>query len=123
MMATARTCEIDRRCGGSPFESVCQTDADCAQTQLHCLPWRGECVDSEPVCYWNAELDRIETLPSALEVVLADDPSDETFLAFRTIGVLGALQATGMCRPTSLAAFGGVAAQGVLGPAPGGALP
>jgi hypothetical protein len=151
VMATRRRCETDRRCGGSPFGSSCQSDSDCVDPQLppgdpglSCLVWRGECVDSEPVCYWNVEADRIETLPSALEIVLADETTDETYVAFSTIGVLPLLEASAVCRravppecgpegecapglacidEVCVPPFAAVAASGTLGPSLGAPFP
>ncbi|MFO0708607.1 MAG: hypothetical protein U0353_02140 [Sandaracinus sp.] len=68
-------------------------------------------------------MDQIELLPSALEVVLAEDTMDETYVAFQSTGALTGARLAGICRPETVAAFGDIAATGNLGPATGAPLP
>jgi hypothetical protein len=124
---SGRRCEIVGRCLTDGFGSgPCFENADCQSGQ--CIITQSECVDSEPVCYWNVEVDRVETLPSGLQVVIAEDLADETAQVFQNRAVLGLLSrpddnGNSVCRPGTALPFGGVSASGVLGPAMGAPIP
>ncbi len=124
---TGYTCVTLSRCGGVTSGIPCTADEDCEDQQFPtCAPVGGRCVDAEPLCYWNAEVDRIETLPSRLEIILADTEADETAVAFAETGALPLLQleAANVCRPSDLGAFSGAAdVSGALEPAPGAPIP
>ena len=130
--STGVSCTLDSDCGGSRsqtgrrcvIEGFCAdqraftTDANCDDQP--CNIRFSECVDAEPVCYWNAEVDGVEILPSGLNVVLAEDEGDATFQMLRRLGIV---EASGFCREPMIPSFIGVAASGVLGPASGAPLP
>lgn len=122
---SGRRCDIVGRCLTDGFGSgPCFEDADCQSGR--CIITQAECVDSEPVCYWNVEVDRVETLPSGLQVVIAEDLADETAQVFQNRAVLGLLSpanGNGVCRPNTPPPFVGSSASGVLGPATGAPIP
>jgi hypothetical protein len=39
--------------------------------------------DPRALCYWNVEAERVEMMPSRQEIVIAEDPSDETVQALQ----------------------------------------
>lgn len=118
---TLRRCDVRRRCQGAQgLGADCTSNANCSN-QESCVVVSGSCVDSEPVCYWNIEADRIEMLPSGLEIVLAEDDADPSYTAFSNVsggGILGALETTGVCRADTVPTVTGPDATGVLGFAP-----
>ncbi len=122
-----RTCDARNRCGGELSGALCNRDVDCNLHQppepVHCLPV-GVCVDSEPVCYWNAEIDRIETMPTGLEIVLAEDASDATYRTFSASdGRLVPIRLARVCRSDPPVEFIGVTAAGLLGSYEGAVVP
>lgn len=123
---TVRRCQLDRRCAGpGATGSVCSSSADCQQGG-DCVVVDGECIDAEPVCYWNVEANRVEMLPSGIEVVLAEDEDDPSYGAFSSIGgygILGVLEEGGVCRGEDPGPFHPPDASGVLGAAGGAPLP
>lgn len=125
--STGYTCIMVSRCGGVTSGIPGTSDEDCAEQQFPtCEPVGGRCVDAEPMCYWNAEVDRVEALPSRLEVVLAEDETDETAVAFAQTGALPLLQldAANICRSPELGPFSGAPDfSGALGPALGAPIP
>ena len=122
VVGALRRCEIQGRCASDGLGNPsCTTDADCQSGR--CIVTRSECIDRQPVCYWNVEVDRVETLPSGLQVVIAEDEADETFQAFSALSALPFLQEDGICRPPVPPPFEGGSAIGVLGPASGAPIP
>jgi hypothetical protein len=121
--SAGRRCDIVGHCLTDGFGSgPCVQDTDCQSGQ--CVITHAECVDSEAVCYWNVEVDRVETLPSGLQVVIAEDAADETFpVVSHDPYVFSQLIEDGICRPSALSPFGGVSASGTLGPASGAPIP
>ncbi len=118
---TLRRCDLRRRCQGlQGLGAECTSSANCGN-QESCVVVSGTCVDSEPVCYWNIEADRVEMLPSGLQIVLAEDEADPTYTAFSRLagaGIVGVLENQGVCRGDTLPIYSGADATGVLGFAP-----
>ncbi len=97
--------------------AICTSDAGCVSVPGDRCTLVGLCRDARPVCYWNVEVDRVEMMPSGLEVVIAEDDLDPSLLALTMYNpaVRGAL-----CRPAVVPDFEPLGvASGVLGPAPG----
>jgi len=52
-----------------------------------------EVLDERPMCYWNVEADRIEMLPSRLEVILAEDDRDPLPAVLDRLAAAGEVEA------------------------------
>jgi hypothetical protein len=102
---------------GIPVRTVCEQ-----RENLH--PSGALVLDEDPMCYWNIEADRIEMLPSRLEIIIAEDAGDPSVIALdNVLGHVGAgalgfeLGSETFCRNGNLEPFintGNVS--GVLGP-------
>lgn len=107
---------LGRFCSGPP--GLCEgTGASCDVDNNECPPLvnvpeprcqplggSGICADHSPTCHWNIGVDRIESMPSGIEVIVAEDELDAFAIAteFNPLLVLAGLR-NQICRNAATA--------------------